>query len=91
VAESRVSRDFWRRFETLPPEAQERAREAYALWQADPRHPGLHFKQVSQRQPIWSARVGLHYRALALWEEGAAVWWFWIGTHAEYDALLKRL
>ncbi len=42
-------------------------------------------------QPIWSARVGAHHRAVALWEESETVWWFWIGTHAEYDALLKRL
>jgi len=23
--------------------------------------------------------------------EGAHVYWFWIGPHAEYDALLKRI
>ena len=79
------------RFASLPDPVQERARAAYALWREDPRHPGLHFKRVSQRQPIWSARVGAHHRAVALWEEGKPVWWFWIGTHAEYDALIKRL
>jgi hypothetical protein len=36
---------------------------------------------------LYSARVGLHYRALGLpREEG--VHWFWIGTHAEYDRLV---
>ena len=89
--ESRVTRDFWKRFDALPEHVQDRAREAYALWQRDRRHPGLHFKRVSQRQPIWSARVGDHHWAIALWEKGAPVWWFWIGTHGEYDALLKRL
>lgn len=91
MIESRVTRDFWKRFAALPEQVQARAREAYALWQANARHPGLHFKRVSPRQPIWSARVGMHHRAVALWEEGEPVWWFWIGTHAEYDALLKRL
>ena len=91
MAESRVSREFWKRFGLLPPNVQERARGAYALWQQNPRHPSLHFKRISQRQPIWSARVGLHHRALAVWEDGGAVWWFWIGAHAEYDVLVQRL
>lgn len=88
--ESRLTQDFRRQFEALPAEVQERARRAYALWQEDPQHPGLHFKRVSEHQPIWSARVGLRHRALALREQNI-VWWFWIGTHAEYDQLLKRL
>ena len=91
MAESRVTPDFWKRFDALPGSVRGRAREAYALWLDDARHPSLRFKRVSKRQPIWSARVGLSHRALALWEADAPVWWFWIGTHAEYDALLKRL
>lgn len=51
-SDSKVSREFWKRFESLPEHIQTRAREAYALWQEDRRHPGLYFKQVSQRQPI---------------------------------------
>jgi hypothetical protein len=34
-------------------------------------------------------RIGIHYRALAV-EEGNDVVWFWIGTHAEYDLLLRN-
>jgi hypothetical protein len=52
----------------------------------DPRHPSLHFKKVSH---FWSVRVGLGYRALAVAHESDFVW-FWIGTHAEYDKLLRR-
>jgi hypothetical protein len=37
---------------------------------------------------LWSARVGLHYRALATEADGDLVW-FWIGSHAEYDRLTK--
>jgi hypothetical protein len=33
--------------------------------------------------------VGLRYRALAVEVEGALLW-FWIGSHAEYDAWLKQ-
>jgi hypothetical protein len=52
----------------------------------DPYHPSLHFKQVGS---YWSARVGLHYRTLAIEHEGNIVW-FWIGTHAEYDPLIGK-
>jgi len=45
---------------------------------------------VRQRHPIYSARVGLGYRVLGLWE-GDTITWFWIGSHAEYDTLLARL
>jgi hypothetical protein len=37
---------------------------------------------------LWSARVGSDYRALAL-EEADGFSWIWIGTHAEYDRLLR--
>ena len=69
---------------------KEQAARAYALWRSDPYHSSLQFKRVSQRQPIYSVRVGLSYRALGL-REGQHVYWFWIGPHAEYDELLRRL
>src|SRR5437667_11361617 len=55
-----------------------------------PRHPSLQFRQVHTARPIYSARVGLGYRALAV-IEGEVVIWFWIVTHAEYDRLLRSL
>jgi hypothetical protein len=60
------------------------------MFKADPYHPGLQFKGVHTRRPIYSARIGLHYRALATIEGDTAIW-FWIGPHAEYDRVLKRL
>jgi hypothetical protein len=44
----------------------------------------LHFKKLGK---FWSARVGLHHRALAIEVEGGMLW-VWVGTHAEYDRLL---
>jgi hypothetical protein len=52
---------------------------------AAPDHPSLRFKKVGA---IYSARVGLHYRALAR-HRGDNFYWFWIGSHAEYDRLLR--
>jgi hypothetical protein len=74
----------------LPDSVRQQASRTYALWRVDPHHPSLQFKRVSQRQPIYSARVGLGYRVLGLWE-GDTITWFWIGSHAEYDTLLARL
>jgi hypothetical protein len=66
------------------------ARAAYRLFAADSAHPSLRFKPVHTRRPIYSARVGLGYRALAT-REGDTVVWFWIGSHAEADHLLSSL
>jgi len=60
------------------------------MFRQDPFHPSLRFKQVHASRPIFAARVGLAYRALAV-REGDEVIWFWIGSHAEYDHLLDRL
>ena len=87
---SLVTKDFRTRLDHLPVAVQDQAARAYARWRTDPYHPSLDFKRVSQRQPIYSVRVGIGYRALGL-REHEAIYWFWIGTHSEYDALLKRL
>jgi hypothetical protein len=51
---------------------------------ADPRHPSLHLKRVKR---YWSARVGLHHRAVAV-DAPDGLLWFWIGSHADYDKLI---
>ena len=74
----------------MPPQVQAQARLAYQLFRQDPFHPSLRFKQVHSSRPIFSARVGLSYRALAVREKDQVIW-FWIGSHADYDDLLGRL
>jgi hypothetical protein len=85
-----ITRSFRRHFQCLPKDVQDQARRAYALWRNNPNHGSLQFKRVSQRQPVYLVRVGRSWRALGLQDEDA-MYWFWIGTHAEYDELLKRL
>lgn len=85
---SRADPRFWRLYERLPDHVQRQARKPYELWQADPQHPGLRFKQVDDVESIYSVRVGTGYRALGLLEEETMVW-FWIGRHDEYERLLK--
>jgi hypothetical protein len=80
----RATPDFWYHYRRLPEDIQELADRCYKLLKQDARYPSLHFKKVGQ---FWSVRIGLHYRALAIEEDGDMTW-FWIGTHAEYDQLL---
>ncbi|MBD2302027.1 MULTISPECIES: hypothetical protein [Nostocales] len=78
--------DFWYHYRQLPRNIQELADQCYALLKQDPWYPSLHFKKVGS---FWSARIGLHYRALAVQEDNKIVW-FWIGSHSEYDKLLGQ-
>jgi len=89
--ESRRTLQFKKLFDQLPAQVQQQARDAYRLWQTNPAHPGLDFKKINQRKwSIYSVRIGIRWRALGVLDEDKVVW-FWIGSHAEYDRLLKHL
>jgi hypothetical protein len=75
---------FWLYYEKLPLEIRQLADKNFQLLKTDLSHPSVQFKKVGK---VWSARVGLHYRAVATPIEGGFLW-VWIGTHAEYDKLL---
>lgn len=81
----RASSRFWRHFEALEHEQQELARANYAMLRVNPQHPSLHFKRVGR---YWSARVGASHRALGM-DVADGILWFWIGSHEEYERLLK--
>jgi hypothetical protein len=87
---SRTTRRFREALAALPEHVRAQARLAYQTFVRDPGHPGLRFKRVHADEAIYSARVGLGYRALGVLE-GDVVVWFWIGSHADYDKLLERL
>ena len=76
---------FWEAYEKLPGAVRELADRNYALLKRDPYHPSLHFKKVGS---FWSVRVGSRYRALAN-EVDSNILWFWIGSHADYDRLIR--
>lgn len=81
---------FWKCYEGLPNDIKAKAKEAYALFEKNPYHPGLRFKRVHSSRPVFSVRISLHYRALGIVESDEIIW-FWIGSHADYDSLLKQL
>jgi hypothetical protein len=84
---SKTTRHFWTCFNALPQGTQQSARVKYRLWKRDPFHPSLQFKELFD--DLWSVRVTADYRALAR-RRNELIVWFWIGTHAEYDRLVRR-
>ena len=87
---SRTTPEFRALLAALPAHVPKQARVAYRLFASDPKHPSLRFKQVHHDPPTYSARVGLAYRAVGV-IGGDTVVWYWIGSHADYDQLLKQL
>jgi hypothetical protein len=85
--QSRTTRKFWRLFSNLPIEIQRDAKRAYRLFQSNPAHPSLQFKKLEGEGDLYSARIGLEYRALAVMKKDRIVW-YWIGSHSEYDRLI---
>jgi hypothetical protein len=76
--------DFWYAYRRLPQQIRDLADKNFELLRNDPTHPSLRLKKVAA---FWSARVGLHYRALAK-HRGEGLVWFWIGHHTVYEQFL---
>jgi len=87
---SHASSAFWKAYATLPNTIQHIAKRQYRRFVSDPYHASLHFKRIHSAKPIYSARVNKDYRALGVLNENTVIW-FWIGSHADYEALIKRL
>ncbi len=76
---------FWEAYQKLPLRIRDLADKNFDLLKSNPKHPSLRLKKVGR---FWSARVGLGYRALAV-EVDDGLLWFWIGSHADYDAQIR--
>ena len=81
-----ASRAFWNAYRRLPEQVRLVADKNYALLKENPQHPSLQLKKIGR---FWSVGVGLRYRAPAVEADGDLIW-FWIGSHADYDALIGR-
>jgi hypothetical protein len=81
----RATPRFWEHYRRLPTDVRDLADKNFQLLQSNPRHPSLQFKKIGT---VWSARVGLAHRALAV-EDGEDFLWVWIGSHDDYDRLLR--
>lgn len=85
----RATGNFWQHYRVLPQEIRARADKQFALLKTNAQHPSLQFKKVGERHgvEIWSARVTLSYRTLAIKREDGYLW-FWIGDHRSYETLI---
>jgi mRNA-degrading endonuclease RelE of RelBE toxin-antitoxin system len=71
---SHTTEHFRKQLLDLPKETQRQVREAYAQFKKDPYHPGLHFKRVHSKRPIYAVRISKDYRALGIQQESEIIW-----------------
>jgi hypothetical protein len=87
--QSRTTDQFRTLLAAAPAAIQAKAQTTYRLWSDNPAHPSLRFKKVHGKLPVYSVRIDLDWRALAVMKESVIIW-FWIGPHSEYEKLLAR-
>lgn len=80
---------FWDAFDKLPDEIKINARKKFIIWKANPFHPSLRFKCVNAPHNIWSVRINKDFRALGVMNNNEIIW-YWIGSHKDYEKLLKQ-
>ena len=86
---SHTNSRFWKLYRKLPENIRQIAKKQYQLFVTDPYHTSLHFKRVHSTQAIYSVRITRNYRAVGVLGDNIIVW-FWVGSHDDYDKLLKR-
>lgn len=81
----RATERFWQCYQALPKNVRDLDDKNFDLLKVNPRHPSLQFKKVGG---VWSARVGQAHRALAVEDEDDFIW-VWIGSHDDYERMIK--
>lgn len=87
---SHTTERFRKLLDNLPEEIKKQANQSYIKFQDDPYQSGLHFKRIHSKKPIFSIRITKDYRSLGVLQEREIIW-FWIGSHSDYDKMLKGL
>ena len=82
----RTTEQFRYRYAKLPQDVRDRAERAFARLREDSKHPSLHFKKVGN---FWSVRVDIAHRALAVADDDDFIW-VWIGSHDEYERIIRE-
>ena len=81
---------FWKCYKELPDQIKKAAKKAYREFEKNPYHPGLRFKRIHSTRPIFCLRITKDYRAVGVQQNNQVIW-FWIGSHDDYNNLLKQL
>ncbi|MGB7414215.1 MAG: hypothetical protein WA902_08405 [Thermosynechococcaceae cyanobacterium] len=89
---SELTDEFIKCFADLPERVKKTARKNYRLWKQNSLHPSLEFKKLNTTMQLtYSVRVGIGWRAVGVMKNSETIVWFWIGSHSNYDKLLKIL
>ena len=70
---SHTTEQFRKLLAQLPKDIQKQAEEAYLQFEKDPYHPGLRFKRVHSKRPIYAVRISRDYRALGVQRENELI------------------
>jgi len=81
----RTTKRFWEYYGSLTKQVRELADKNFQLLKRNPNHPSLHLKKIDK---LWSVRVGMTHRALAV-KDGEDFIWVWFGTHDDYEKMIK--
>ncbi len=87
---SKTTDRFWKSYNKLPENIKKEAKKSYRIFKTDPFHPSLHYKRVHSTRPIFSIRITINYRAIGI-QRNKHIIWFWIGSHTDYDNLIKQM
>jgi mRNA-degrading endonuclease RelE of RelBE toxin-antitoxin system len=87
---SHTTKQFRKLLASLPKEVRQQAREMYVLWNDNPWHASLQFKRIHAVKPIYSARINKDWRVVCI-RNGDTVIWYWVGSHSDYNTLIKKL
>lgn len=88
--QSRTTQRFRKSFDKLPENVKVNARRVFKKWMNDPGLISLRFKQIYSAKQVYSVRIERGWRALGVKQDDVMIW-FWIGSHADYDSLIKKL
>ena len=90
---NRRTAQFRQQFAALPSRIQDIAKHKYRLFLEDPSHPSLRVHELadtrrgSHQCGSRSVSITMQYRAIYVTVDGVNLW-YWVGTHAEYDAYI---
>ncbi len=87
VAQDKLLREeaYWTQFDDLPRDIRKLAEENYHSWKENPRNPGLRFKQIHGKLPIFSFRVGMRHRTVGVETDDGKIVWFWVGSFETFE------
>ena len=86
---SHRTKSFKKLYEKLPEFVKENAKKSYKSWLKNPYNSQIKFENIYKN--YWSASIGYSYRAIGKMIESDTVLWFWIGSHEDYNHLIKQL